>query len=393
MIETKLEKLKMWCQKVLPLVYDDSLSYYELLAKVVDYLNNLTNATNINIDEINAIKTELAKLGVEFELNYHGKWIFIGDDYSATSGWIAKLIRLLGLNTGDYFIIAKDGHGFNNNSWLNDVKEWVVTNTDNIGQIGNIIVGGGYNDYTVDRNELSNYINRFVSYCNETFIGAKVKISFFAWKPSDVLGYYLSPEGNIVLQSPRYNALLCYAECAKFGAIYLNGCECAIHRKDYIENSLPNEDGGLSIAHNLYNAIKNGSSNVMFEYKHLEYVNSGANATTKIGCGQSLSNNTIYSTFELDIELNGAYNITANEPMYIATIDLPYCNHIDKVSCSAIVNYGDGSSKTSPCVLTIDENEVNLMFPIFEFTGAPDPVPQTANVYVYFSTAQSALTN
>lgn len=31
---------RFWCQTVLPLVYDDSLSYYELLNKVVNYLNN-----------------------------------------------------------------------------------------------------------------------------------------------------------------------------------------------------------------------------------------------------------------------------------------------------------------------------------------------------------------
>lgn len=34
-----LKPFRYWCQKVLPLVYDDSLSYYELLCKVVDYLN------------------------------------------------------------------------------------------------------------------------------------------------------------------------------------------------------------------------------------------------------------------------------------------------------------------------------------------------------------------
>ena len=33
-------KLRFWCQMVLPLVYDDSLSYMELLNKVVSYLNN-----------------------------------------------------------------------------------------------------------------------------------------------------------------------------------------------------------------------------------------------------------------------------------------------------------------------------------------------------------------
>lgn len=32
---------RFWCQKVLPIVYDDSLSYYELLCKVINYLNNL----------------------------------------------------------------------------------------------------------------------------------------------------------------------------------------------------------------------------------------------------------------------------------------------------------------------------------------------------------------
>lgn len=34
-----LQPFRYWCQKVLPLVYDDSLSYYELLCKAVDYLN------------------------------------------------------------------------------------------------------------------------------------------------------------------------------------------------------------------------------------------------------------------------------------------------------------------------------------------------------------------
>ena len=37
---------RFWCQKVLPTVYDDSLSYYELLTKVVHFLNEM----NENID-------------------------------------------------------------------------------------------------------------------------------------------------------------------------------------------------------------------------------------------------------------------------------------------------------------------------------------------------------
>ena len=37
---------KFWCQKVLPLVYDDSLSYYELLCKVVNHLNSMGEEVN-----------------------------------------------------------------------------------------------------------------------------------------------------------------------------------------------------------------------------------------------------------------------------------------------------------------------------------------------------------
>ena len=43
-----VRKLRFWCQKVLPLVYDNSLSYYEVLCKVVAYLNHV-------IDDVNKI--------------------------------------------------------------------------------------------------------------------------------------------------------------------------------------------------------------------------------------------------------------------------------------------------------------------------------------------------
>ena len=49
-----------WCQKVLPLVYDDSLSYYEILCKVVDYINKLIDDDKTIIDNVNELKNELA---------------------------------------------------------------------------------------------------------------------------------------------------------------------------------------------------------------------------------------------------------------------------------------------------------------------------------------------
>lgn len=53
---------RFWCQKVLPLVYDDSLSYYELLNKVVDYLNNtISDVANME-DNVSALLTAYEQL-------------------------------------------------------------------------------------------------------------------------------------------------------------------------------------------------------------------------------------------------------------------------------------------------------------------------------------------
>lgn len=46
---------RFWCQKVLPIVYDDSLSYYELLNKVVQYLND-------TIENVDLVGEDMAKL-------------------------------------------------------------------------------------------------------------------------------------------------------------------------------------------------------------------------------------------------------------------------------------------------------------------------------------------
>ena len=49
---TDLSPFRYWCHKVLPLVYDDSLSYYELLCKVIDYLNKTMEDVGILHDEV-----------------------------------------------------------------------------------------------------------------------------------------------------------------------------------------------------------------------------------------------------------------------------------------------------------------------------------------------------
>ena len=69
----ELKHFKFWCQKVLPLVYDDSLSYYEVLCKVVDYINKLIDDEKSIIAEIEELRKELAivqKWIAEFDTSF-----------------------------------------------------------------------------------------------------------------------------------------------------------------------------------------------------------------------------------------------------------------------------------------------------------------------------------
>lgn len=59
---TDLTPFRFWCQKILPLVYDDSLSYYELLCKVVDYLNKTMEDVNLSIEDVEKLHTAYESL-------------------------------------------------------------------------------------------------------------------------------------------------------------------------------------------------------------------------------------------------------------------------------------------------------------------------------------------
>ena len=57
-----MEAFKFWCHKVLPLVYDNSLSYYEVLCKVVDYVNNLIEVDRGIIGDVDALKRDVVNI-------------------------------------------------------------------------------------------------------------------------------------------------------------------------------------------------------------------------------------------------------------------------------------------------------------------------------------------
>ena len=94
-----LGQFRHWCNKVLPMVYDDSLSYYELLNKVVVYLNDALKTVDMLAEDFEKlygayiqlqeyVNTYFENLDVQNEIN-------IKLDVMAGDGSLSELIQPL----------------------------------------------------------------------------------------------------------------------------------------------------------------------------------------------------------------------------------------------------------------------------------------------------------
>ena len=98
MIKANIEKVRFWCFKVLPLVYDDSLSYYEVLCKCIDKLNEMIDAMDgldATIAEMQAAIAQLQEWVRNVDTTYISQWI---------NEHLANMI-FVEINDAGYFVI------------------------------------------------------------------------------------------------------------------------------------------------------------------------------------------------------------------------------------------------------------------------------------------------
>lgn len=106
----QIGQFRFWCQKVLPAVYDDSLSYYELLAKVIEKLNEVIDLVNGETDSWESIIKAVEELQEEFQDFIDGGFEEYYEDLLIT--WIdANMQTIIGRSIKNvYFGITQDGH-------------------------------------------------------------------------------------------------------------------------------------------------------------------------------------------------------------------------------------------------------------------------------------------
>lgn len=78
-----IDNLRCWCNKILPLVYDDSLSYYEVLCKTRAKLNEVIDSTNGLLAAWNTYKNDIDKAFGDYTAGLDKKFADLSDKMAA----------------------------------------------------------------------------------------------------------------------------------------------------------------------------------------------------------------------------------------------------------------------------------------------------------------------
>lgn len=94
-----LNCFRFWCQKVLPLVYDDSLSYYEVLCKLADGFKHLLETIDELSEDVESLKSAMETVQQEIEDLKNGK-------YTSLQKIIENAIKMVffGISDAGYFV-------------------------------------------------------------------------------------------------------------------------------------------------------------------------------------------------------------------------------------------------------------------------------------------------
>lgn len=186
--------------------------------------------------------------------------IALADSYGMVTN--PGMYEMMQSNAGidDMIIDSTSGRSFARatNTFLEAIQT-IDGNINNQDQITDIIVTGGYNDgqYINGGGSAATVVSKiqtFINYCKAHFKNAKIYIGFLGWTKGTA-----GISKGVILQ-----ALECYKEGAKYGAIYLNNVEYVLRNIRLLDNDTPggyhpNYDGAVELARCIFQSWITGT--------------------------------------------------------------------------------------------------------------------------------------
>lgn len=364
---------RVWCQKVLPLVYDDSLSYYEVLCKTLGYLNEFAEKNEMLENEFNELKSFVENyfnnLDVQNEINkkldemlkngiletilksfLNRKFIFIGDSYilgysndgNIYNSYANIITQTFGL---DATILGVSGSGFANKgdgpnegkNYTDILKSYSGSESDKL-RVTDIYVIGGYNDRTHSTTEIWLGADKFYKYAKENFPNAKLHCGFIGW-------CQVPEEYNKLEQ-----ACLAYSRCGIYGFEYMTNSEYILHSSHYFtnDNVHPNNEGHSALASYLSSDILGGKIDVVQQRSEMQIPAINNMQLTKIYSSQ---HNNIITTTMTDF---CTIDMSLIDPTYWGTI---WVQISEKITPTMILGYTESYAQISVLINTEEDNK------------------------------------
>lgn len=326
----KLQPFKFWTLQNFPFIESadfDSLTNYEIMCKIVDYLNKVidntnTSETNVenavdyinnffdnldvqdeidnkldemtedgtldniinqqifgelndavstNTSNINTLHNQVLSLENDVSLMTDKKFVLIGDSYlegytpdGTVNSWGYYFKQYLGLNNSQVTTSYQGGASFAGSNPFSTLVSNLQTDED----VTDVIVGGGYNDRTFNRTQILTGMTTFKNACNQRFPNAKIYVAMIGWTSASDQLYNLYATAN------NYQN-----DASKIGMGFMSGTQYSLH--DYFsmfssDGIHPNQTGQETIAKNLVNAYLNGNATVFHFYKTSTFTPSGS---------------------------------------------------------------------------------------------------------------------
>lgn len=237
--------------------------------QIFDELNNRITENEEDIGDLERDIENIENSLLNYDTNFENS-IIIGDSYSrgyygesavTIKSWSEYLVELLGIS--NYQILDEDGAGFVN---VGDEGHTFLTLLQNAtitdaNAINNIILCAGYNDKEYTKTNLTNAINTFIAYCKTTFPNAKIYLGMIS----------NTSENNSTGTSNRFALVNTVLDCYKsVTALYLNGVENILKNYNYftdnIDTTHPNTTGQKALGYGIYKALVTGSCDVYYDF-------------------------------------------------------------------------------------------------------------------------------
>lgn len=269
-------------------------------------------ATGIFNEQLESIRQELEETEARVDETFHTtvrtlknrRFVIIGDSYAEgynpdgnVTGWADIMVTWLGLSSSQYEILYKGGAGFSVAALGKSFGD--LLNDSSISEpetVTDVIVEGGYNEYSQSWDSIYTAINSFVVNARNKYPNAKIWIGHNGWKRDGKALYKLS-------QSVR-RYIMATEMC---GAVYIGNVHFALH--EYFnclasDGIHPTSVGQERIARITIDVILGGSGTEYGEYRTPPFTPAIEGTETNVG-------NFLASTFS-----NGSVHVMTQDKIW-----------------------------------------------------------------------------